>query len=98
VTGFRPLRLDEPADRTPPYNAEAEQRLLGMLLIENRAYGRVRFVRPEYFGNALHGRIFEAVERLIADGMDANPVTLKNLFDQDEALAGTGGAHYLAKG
>jgi RecA-family ATPase len=96
VTGFTPLRLDEPVDRRPPYNAEAEQRLLGILMIENRAFDRVRFVRPEYFGNILHGRIFEAVQRLIADGMDANPVTLKNLFDQDEALAETGGAQYLA--
>jgi replicative DNA helicase len=84
--------------RTPPYNTEAEQALLGALLINNAAYPRVsEFLQPEHFGNAVHARIFAAIGKLIERGQIANPVTLKNLFDQDGALAEIGGAQYLAQ-
>jgi replicative DNA helicase len=94
-----PLRDTDPAPlRTPPYNTEAEQALLGAILINNAAYGRVsEFLLPEHFGNAVHGRIFAAIGKLIERGQIANPVTLKSLFDQDGALAEIGGAQYLAR-
>jgi replicative DNA helicase len=82
----------------PPANTEAEQALLGAVLINNVAYGRVaEFLLPEHFGNAVHGRIYAAIGKLIERGQIANPVTLKNLFDQDGALAEIGGALYLAR-
>src|SRR6201984_2311341 len=84
--------------RTPPYNTEAEQALLGAILINNTAYYRVgEFLQPEHFGNAVHGRIFAAIATLLGRGQIANPVTLKNLFDQDGALIEIGGAQYLAR-
>ena len=84
--------------RTPPYNTEAEQALLGAILINNTAYYRVcEFLQPEHFGNAVHGRIFAAIGKLLGRGQIANPVTLKNLFDQDGALTEIGGAQYLAR-
>jgi len=94
-----PLRdTDSELIRTPPYNGEAEQALLGALLINNAAYARVsEFLLPEHFGSAVHARIFAAVGKLIQRGQDANPVTLKNLFDQDIALSEIGGAQYLAR-
>jgi replicative DNA helicase len=94
-----PLRDPEPdLSRTPPYNPDAEMALLGALLISNAAHGRVsEFLRPEHFGNAVHGRIYAAIDKLIERGQIANPVTLKNLFDQDGALADIGGAHYLLR-
>src|SRR6516165_8165459 len=94
-----PPRATEPElVRTPPYNPEAEQTLLGALLINNAAYLRVsEYVQPEHFGNAMHGRIFAAIGKLIERGQIANPVTLKNLFDQDGALTEIGGAQYLAR-
>ena len=82
----------------PPANTEAEQALLGAILINNAAYGRVaEFLLPEHFANAVHGRIYAAIGKLIERGQIANPVTLKNLFDQDGALAEIGGAQYLAR-
>src|SRR5271170_6398891 len=92
-----PLRDADPElIRTPPYNTEAEQALLGALLINNAAHSRVsEFLQPEYFGNAVHARIYAAIGKLIGRGQIANPVTLKNLFDQDGALAEIGGAQYL---
>src|SRR5437763_17212902 len=84
--------------RTPPYNTEAEQALLGAILINNTAYYRVcEFLQPEHFGNAVHGRIFAAIGKLLGRGQIANPVTLKNLFGQDGQLTEIGGAQYLAR-
>jgi replicative DNA helicase len=84
--------------RTPPYNTEAEQALLGAILINNTTFYRVcEFLQPEHFGNAVHGRIFAAIGKLLGRGQIANPVTLKNLFDQDGALTEIGGAQYLAR-
>ena len=84
--------------RTPPVNYDAEQALLGAILANNLVFDRVNeFLRPEHFADPLHGRIYEAVGRLIQRGQIANPVTLKNLFDQDGALAEIGGAQYLVQ-
>jgi replicative DNA helicase len=93
-----PLREGDVTYRTPPHNIEAEQALLGAILVNNAAYHRVsEFLRPEHFAEAVHGRIFAAIVKLIERGQIANPVTLKNLFDQDGALADIGGAVYLAR-
>ena len=91
------LRAPDPElVRTPPHNNEAEQGLLGALLISNSAHARVsEFLEPEHFGYAVHGRIYAAIGKLIERGQIANPVTLKNLFDQDGALTEIGGAQYL---
>ena len=88
---------DDGSRREPPVNYEAEQALLGALLANKNAYDRVAdFLRPEHFADPVHGRIFEACGKLIERGQIANAVTLKALFDQDEALEAVGGARYLA--
>jgi replicative DNA helicase len=94
-----PLRDADPEPlRPPPYNPDAEQALLGALLLSNAAHGRVsEFLLPEHFGNAVHGRIYAAIGKLIERGQIANPITLKNLFDQDGALSDIGGAQYLLR-
>jgi replicative DNA helicase len=79
-------------------NDYAEQALLGAVLISNRAYDRAaEFVQQRDFGNGVHGRIWAAIGHLIDYGINANPVTLKNFFDQDGALKDIGGAQYLAR-
>ena len=84
--------------RTQPHNVEAEQALLGAILINNEAYHRVaEFLRPEYFYEPVHGRIFEAMTRLVEQGRLADHVTLKVAFDHDEALRDLDGAQYLAR-
>ena len=92
-----PLR-DGGAFRSPPHNIEAEQALLGAILVNNSAYHRVSdFLVAEHFAEGVHGRIYAAIAKLIERGQIANPVTLKNLFDQDGALTEIGGAQYLAR-
>ena len=82
--------------REVPGNLEAEQGLLGAILVNNRAFEKVGdFLSAEHFLDPAHGRIFESCRRLIERGQIANPITLKSLFDQDEALQTTGGAQYL---
>src|SRR5690348_7788114 len=93
-----PLRDGAGAYRSPPHNIEAEQALLGAILFNNAAYHRVsEFLLAEHFAQGVHGRIYAAIAKLIERGQIANPVTLKSLFDQDEALAEIGGAQYLAR-
>jgi replicative DNA helicase len=97
-----PLRADSDVAaarlREPPHNFDAEQALLGAVLVNNLAYGRVsEFLQPGHFAHAAHGRIFEACSKLIEKGQIANPLTLKNLFDQDSELEAIGGAQYLAR-
>ncbi|HSV29869.1 MAG TPA: DnaB-like helicase N-terminal domain-containing protein, partial [Candidatus Omnitrophota bacterium] len=84
--------------RTPPHNFEAEQALLGAILLNNRSLEKVaEFLRPEHFADPVHGRIFAACAKLIDKGQIANPVTLKTYFEQDGGLAEIGGTQYLAQ-
>lgn len=100
VTAFAGAPDDEGASgyRVPPHNIEAEQALLGAILVNNEAYDRVgSFLEPQHFFDALHGRIYEAAAKLITAGHLASPVTLKNFFERDEALTEIGGPQYLAR-
>src|SRR5262249_29787479 len=75
-----------------------EQALLAAILARNELwYGAAEIVRPEHFADALHGRIFAAVGKMLSTGSIANAVTLKPEFDADPALIDQGGAHYLAR-
>ncbi len=87
----------DPLARTPPWNEEAEQALLGAILLNNEAYRRVsEFLDPDHFALAVHGRLYEAARRLIERGHVADPTTLAPMFTTDEALADVGGPRYLA--
>lgn len=84
--------------REAPCNIEAEQALLGALLVNNEALSRLGDnLAAEHFYEPLHARIFEAIRKFNDKGLIANPVTLKHYFDQDAALADIGGGAYLAK-
>lgn len=82
--------------RILPHNLEAEQGLLGALLIDNRALEKVGdFLRPEHFYAPAHQRIYDTIIKLVDRGQTASPVTLKNYFEQDTDLSHIGGAGYL---
>jgi replicative DNA helicase len=84
------------AVRTPPHNIEAEQALLGALLINNVVYEKVgEILNPDYFYDPVHGRIYGAIATLANRGQIADPKTLRGLFENDPALAAVGGANYL---
>jgi replicative DNA helicase len=83
--------------RVAPHNIEAEQALLGAILINNDAYDRVSdFLKPEHFSEELHRRIFDIASQLIRAGKVATPVTLKT-FLGDHDLGGITIPQYLAR-
>ncbi|MDR2412175.1 MAG: replicative DNA helicase [Holosporales bacterium] len=78
------------------HNLEAEQALLGALLLNNKTHESVSdFLRPEHFSHDIHGRIYTAIETLIGRGEVADPITLKAYFEGSEELISVGGAGYL---
>ena len=88
----------EPGTQALPQNVEAEAALLGALMIDNRLVEDVQLkLRPHHFFEPLHGRIYESILRMTDSNRVANPVTLKPLFDGDEAVREVGGPAYLAQ-
>lgn len=80
-----------------PHNIEAEQGLLGALLVDNRGLEEIGdLIRPEYFFMPAHSRIYDAIMNLADHGRLASPVTLKAHFEGDQDLKSVGGAEYLA--
>ena len=79
----------EPAYRTPPHNIEAEQALLGAILVNNDAFDRVSdFLRSEHFIEEIHRRIFEIAGSLIRAGKLASPITLKTFLGEHDVGGG----------
>jgi len=73
--------------RQAPHNIEAEQALLGAILINNESLDRVSaFLDPEHFYDPLHGQIYEIASKLIQAGKQATPVTLKTFFENAEPI------------
>ncbi len=98
MASVQSVQDDDVAYRALPHNDEAEQALLGAILVNNEVANRVAaFLRPEHFFQPVHGRIYEAILGLVERGQIATPVTLKSYFEDDEALANIGGAQYLAR-
>ncbi len=93
----RPPAATERAYRVPPANVEAEQALLGAIMINNDAFDRVSdFLRSEHFVEEIHRRIFDIAGAMIRQGKLATPVTLKT-FLGDHDLGGVTVPQYLAR-
>lgn len=87
-----------PTFRAPPHNVEAEQALLGAILVNNEACDRVSaFLKPEHFFDTLHGRIYDHAAKLIWAGKRATPITLKTFFQADEPVGELTVPQYLGR-
>src|SRR5580704_10050497 len=87
-----------PLYRTAPHNIEAEQALLGAILVNNEAFYRVSdFLEPTHFFEPIHQRIFELAGGLIRANKTATPVTLKTFLPGDIDIAGLSLNQYLAR-
>jgi replicative DNA helicase len=85
------------AFRMLPHNLEAEQGLLGALLIDNRGMEKISdYLKPHHFFMPAHQRIYTAIQTFCERGQNASPVTLKGYFEKDDDLQEVGGAEYLA--
>ena len=68
-----------------PNNIEAEQAVIGSILVSNDIFDEVNTIISSLnFYDPMHQKIFEAIETLIFKGMLANPITLKNYFEDEK--------------
>jgi replicative DNA helicase len=94
----RPSPQGEEGFPGPPHSNEAEQGLLGAMMMDNRQVHEIAdFLKPEHFFFPVHGRIFTAVLELNSKGQQAGPVLLKKYFEKEEELEQVGGAEYLVE-
>src|SRR5439155_9064904 len=97
-TARRQLGEARPASRMAPHNIEAEQALLGAILVNNEALYRVSdFLEPAHFFEPIHAQVYDTARTLIRTGKLASPVTLKTFLPAEVDIAGLTVAQYLAR-
>ena len=81
-----------------PKNIEAEQTVLGSILENNELFDEITDeINEGYFYDTVHQKIYKVISNLISKGLLANPVTIKNFFNNNEELTEIGGIEYLLK-
>ena len=94
----QPLKIVQNSQKQMPCNIEAEQALIGSILVSNDIYDEITtLIDSNKFHDPIHVKIFETIEKLIAKGLLANPITLKNYFENNEGLKELGGQEYIIK-
>jgi replicative DNA helicase len=95
-----PQQLDSQvaALKLPPHSIEAEQSLIGGLLIDNAAWDRIGdVVRETDFYRDDHRRIFRHIGKLIQNGRPADVVTVYESIEASNEVDQTGGLGYLGE-
>jgi replicative DNA helicase len=86
--------LDAPV---PPHSAEAEQAVLGSLLLEHHAWDQVAdVINSDDFYRADHRLIFEAIAALVAQTQPCDVVTVAQQLERSGKLEAAGGLAYLS--
>jgi len=95
----RRLATDQtPLYRAAPHNLEAEQALLGAILVNNEAFYRVSdFLEARHFYEPVHQKIYDLSSQLVRAGKVASPVTLKTFLPGDVDIGGLTVSQYLAR-
>lgn len=89
---------DEILIRKLPANIQAEQMLIGAILINSDLLNQVsEFLRGEHFLEPLHQKIYNAICAITEKGLIATPITLSSMLSRDEIFNGGGGDEYLKK-
>ncbi|MDR2268315.1 MAG: replicative DNA helicase [Holosporaceae bacterium] len=84
--------------RVLPYNVEAEQSLLGAIMLNNECFETAsELLMPSYFAVPVNGKIYEAISHLISQDLIADPITLRAYFEKNEELQTIGGGSYLVQ-
>ena len=99
LPALKPVASNDLPFRQAPHNIEAEQALLGAILVNNEAFYRVSdFLEAKHYFDPLHQKIHEIAAQLIRAGKIATPVTLKTfLNDPTIDVGGMTVAQYLAR-
>ena len=79
------LNLVKNSSAELPNNIEAEQSVIGSILLSNEIFDEINMIiNSKNFYDPMHQKIFSAIEKLIFSGMLANPITLKNHFENEK--------------
>jgi replicative DNA helicase len=91
-------KLEDISFRQAPHNIEAEQALLGAILVNNDAYYRVSdFLFPEHFYEPLHARIYELMAQMVKASKAVTPITLKTFVANEAPIGEMTIPQYLAR-
>jgi replicative DNA helicase len=94
----QPFKVVENSQKTMPCNIEAEQAVIASILVSNDIYDEISpIIDSHKFFDPIHAKIFETITNLIDKGLLANPITLKNHFENNQGLQELGGQEYLIK-
>ena len=94
----QPFKIVENKHKEMPCNIEAEQAVIGSILVSNDIFDEISpILDSQKFFDPIHIKIFQTIENLINKGLLANPITLKNHFENNEGLKELGGQEYLIK-
>ena len=95
---YQNFKVIQNTEKSMPCNIEAEQAVIGSILVSNELFDEVTIlIDSQKFFDPIHIKIYETIEKLIHKGLLANPITLKNYFENDEGLKELGGQEYLIK-
>jgi replicative DNA helicase len=84
--------------RIPPHSVEAEQSVLGGLLLDNQAYDKISdLVSESDFYRDEHRRIFRAIQRMLERAKPVDVVTVAEAIDAAGETEHTGGLAYLGE-
>lgn len=87
---------DDSGFKTPPYSVEAEQSVIGGLLLDSEGWDKVAdVVREDDFFASEHRRIFRAIHRLMESGKPVDVITVAEFLEGHGLLADMGGLPYL---
>lgn len=87
--------IDMPSLASPPHSLEAEQAVLGALMIDNDALDRISDLRAEHFYRYDHRLIFDAVVRMVLSGRQADLLTTMEALQASGKIEAVGGLPYL---
>jgi replicative DNA helicase len=89
---------EEDLQRKVPANFNAEQMLLGAILINSDLVEQVSdFLRAEHFYEPLHQKIYNAIEILNEKGLSSTPITIRSMLDKEPLYQDADGDEYLIK-
>ena len=94
----QPFKIVENSEKKLPCNIEAEQAVIASILVSNDIYDEISpILDSQKFFDPIHAKLYETIEKLISKGLLANPITLKNHFENNEGLKELGGQEYIIK-
>jgi replicative DNA helicase len=85
-------------NREPPHNFDAEQALIGSILMANDGFRIAsEMLRPEHFADPFHGKLYETLGALVGRGDRVTPITFSTYIQHDQSFADVGGNRYIAR-